>query len=267
MPGFVTVERSGRVATLTFDRPTAMNALSSLEDCLDVVSALEEIDADPGVSVAIVTGRGRAFSAGGNIQAMRDRTGIGPRSQPDETRANYRRGVHKVARAFYDCETPLIAAFNGHALGVGLDLGCLCDIRIAADNAKFAASFIKLGLVPGDGGAWILSRAVGYAMASELLLTGDGFGPAEALSMGLVSHVVPPESLMPTALDLAHRIAANPARAVRLTKRLLRESQTQDFLQILELSSAFQAMAHETGDHAEAVDAFLEKRPPVFTGA
>lgn len=160
----------------------------------------------------------------------------------------------------------MIAAINGSAIGLGLDLACLCDIRIAAQSAKFASSFIKLGIVPGDGGAWVLPRAVGLSNAAELIFTGDTIDAAAALAMGLVSRTVPAELLMKEALAIAGRIVVNPARALRLSKRLLRDGQQQRLSDILELSAAFQALAHETADHVEALDAFLEKPPPKFTG-
>ena len=161
---------------------------------------------------------------------------------------------------------PIIAAINGHAIGVGNDLACLCDIRIASAKAKFAASFIKMGLIPGDGGAWLLQRVVGYSKAAEMILTGDVLTADEALACGLVSRVVEPEDLMDTAMAMAERIAANPARSLRMAKRLLLTAQDANLDTVLEMSAAMQAIAHETADHAEAVDAFLEKREPKFTG-
>ncbi len=266
MTSFIDRDTRGAVAILRMQRPETMNAIGTLEECDELVAAIEAVGADRGISCFILTGSGRAFSAGGNLKAMQDRTGIGPQDQPDGTRANYRRGVQRITEAFLRCEVPAIAAINGHAVGLGLDLACLCDIRIAADSALFAASFIKVGLVPGDGGAWSLQKIVGYATAAELFLTGDRFDAARAREIGLVSRIVPDTTLMDEALDLAGRIAANPARALRLTKRLLREAQTARMAEILELSAAFQALAHETADHKEAVAAFLDKRTPQFTG-
>lgn len=266
MSDFVMRETHGRVAVLRLNRPETMNAIGTLADCDALVAAIEALDRDPGISAFVLTGTGPAFSAGGNLKAMQDRTGIGPQDQPDGTRANYRRGVQRITEAMLATEVPGIAAINGHAIGLGLDLACLCDVRIAAETAKFAASFIKVGLVPGDGGAWTLQQIVGYPMAAELFLTGDRFDAARARDIGLVSRVVPDAALMDEALALAERIAANPARALRLTKRLLREAQTARMAEILQLSAAFQALAHETEDHREAVAAFLEKRPAMFTG-
>lgn len=266
MPPFVTFERNGRVAILTFNRPETLNAIATHQDCMDLVAAIEALAEDRSISAAVVTGSGRAFSAGGNLRSMKERNGVGPLEQPDSTRYNYRRGVQKITRAFMDCEVPLVAAVNGHAVGLGCDLACLCDIRIAAESAKFAASFIKVGIVPGDGGAWSLQRVVGFPRAAEMFLTGDQYSAQEALDFGLVGRVVPDDELMSEAMALAEKIASNPPRALRLTKRLLREAQMQGMSEILELSAAYQALAHETADHAEAIDAFLEKRKPVFKG-
>lgn len=267
MGDFVQFEKRGRIAVVTLNRPEKMNAIGEAEDCFDLIAALGEIAADRDISAAILTGSGRAFSAGGNLQGMKDRNGIGPLEHPDSTRRNYRSAIQKVPRAFRDVEVPLIAAVNGHAIGVGNDLACLCDIRIASTAAKFAASFIKIGLIPGDGGAWLLQRAVGYSKAAEMIFTGDVLTADQALACGLVSRVVEPDALMAEAFDLAERIAANPARSLRMAKRLLITAQDANLDIVLEMSAAMQAIAHETADHAEAVDAFLEKRPPRFTGA
>jgi 2-(1,2-epoxy-1,2-dihydrophenyl)acetyl-CoA isomerase len=264
---FVKHEMTGRIATLTLNRPDVRNAISTLEDCTDLVNALETAERDDSVSCVILTGSGGTFCAGGNIRAMKERSGIGPTASPVGTRDNYRRGVQSVIAALWKCEVPMIAAINGHAIGLGLDIACLCDLRICADTAKFASSFIRLGIVPGDGGAWILPRAIGSARAAELMLTGDTYDAPAALSMGLVSAVVPAGGLMAEAHTLAARIVANPPRTLRLTKRLLREGQQQRLQDILELSASFQALAHETPDHHEAVQAFLEKREPRFTGS
>ena len=266
MGNFVTTERHGAVAILRLQNEKALNAIASHEDCQDFVDALQALSDDRSVSAGILTGAGRAFCAGGNLKSIQQRTGIGPLEQPDSTRTNYRRGVQRIVRALHDTELPMIAAVNGYAVGLGCDIACLCDIRIAAESAKFAASFIKVGIVPGDGGAWLLQQAVGYAKAAEMLLTGDRYTAAEAERFGLVSRVVPDDCLMDEALAIAERIAANPARALRLTKRLLREGQKQRLDDVLELSAAFQAIVHETADHREAVAALIEKREPTFSG-
>lgn len=263
---FLRYEKEGRVVTLTMNRPDERNAIGDHDACREIVEACERVNADSEVSAVILTGAGTAFSAGGNLKAMRERRGIGPLDSPAATRANYRRGIQRIPLALWNIEVPIIAAINGHAIGVGCDLACLCDIRIAAEGAKFAASFVKLGIVPGDGGAWVLPRAVGLSKAAEMIFTGDTIDAKEALACGLVSRLVPADELLGVARELAQRIAANPPQALRLAKRLLREGQHARLPDILELSAAYQALAHETEDHKEALNAFMDKRTPVFSG-
>ena len=263
---FATYEKAGRVAVVTMNRPEARNAIGTLEDCQDLSNALMHAHDDPEVSAVILTGAGKAFCSGGDLKAIRERTGIGPQSKPDGTRANYRRGVQQIIRTLADVEVATIAAINGPAIGLGMDIGILCDMRIAAASAKLASSFVKVGIIPGDGGAWILTQAIGSTRAAEMILTGDQIDGEEAARIGLVNKTVPDDQLMTEARKLAERVAVNPPRAVRLAKRLLRESQHGRLSDIMELSAAFQALAHETSDHKEAVDAFSEKRAPKFTG-
>ncbi len=266
MGAFLDVTRRDKIAILTMIKPESMNAIGTHEDCQDIISTLRELGDDRGISAIILTGSGKAFSAGGNLKGMQNRTGIGVLDQPDSTRANYRKGVQAVIRALMDCEIPMIAAINGHAIGLGCDLACTCDIRIAAKSAKFACSFIKVGIVPGDGGAWLLQRVLGYPRAAELFLTGDRFDADQAKDYGLVTEVVGDDELLDRAIAIAERITCNPPRALRLTKRLMREAQHSRMSDILELSAAYQAIVHETADNREAIDAFVEKRPPKFTG-
>jgi len=263
---FATYEKSDRVATVTLSKPDSRNAIGTLEDCDELAEALWRANDDGEVNVVILTGAGKSFCAGGDLKAIRERSGIGPRGTPDGTRANYRRGVHTIIKALAEIEVATIAAINGHAIGLGLDIGVLCDMRIAGASAKMASSFVKVGIIPGDGGAWILTNAIGATRAAELVLTGDMVDAEEAMRIGLVSRVVADDQLMAEARKLADRVAVNPPRTVRLAKRLLREAQHGRLSDVLELSAAFQALAHETRDHKEAVDAFTEKRAPKFTG-
>jgi enoyl-CoA hydratase/carnithine racemase len=263
---FATYEKDGRVAVITLNRPETRNAIATQEDCDDIAASLRRANDDRDISVVILTGAGQAFCAGGDLKAIRERTGIGPRATPDDTRANYRRGVHTAIKALAEVEVATIAAINGHAIGLGLDIGVICDLRIAAASAKMASSFVKVGIIPGDGGAWILTNAIGATRAAELVLTGDTIDAETALKMGVVNAVTPDDQLMAEAKKLAARIAVNPPRTVRLAKRLLREAQHSRLHDVLELSAAFQALAHETADHKEAVDAFTAKRAPNFTG-
>src|SRR3546814_6254754 len=189
---------------------------------------------------------------------MRDKRGVSS-GIPVEIRGNYKSGIQRIPLAFYNLEVPTIAAVNGAAIGAGCDLACMCDIRIASEHAKFAESFVKLGIIPGDGGAYFLPRAVGNSAACEMAFTGDTIDAEQALAWGLVSRVVPAETLMETARELAARIAANPGHALRLTKRLLREAQHAKLDTVLELSAAFQALAHHTEEHDQAAAAMAAK--------
>lgn len=253
------------IVTLTLNRPEVRNPLTD-RDMLDgILDALARLEADSAVRVAILTGAGKAFSSGGKMQAMREGGGL-KEALPARTRGNYKRGIQLLPHAFSQLEVPVIAAVNGPAVGAGCDLTCMCDLRIAGESARFAESFVKLGLVSGDGGAWLLPRVIGWSKAAEMALTGDMIDAAEALACGLVSKVVPDAELMDAAFALARRIAANPPYAVRMTKRLLWEGRNAGLGALLEMSSAMQALAHATADHAEAVEAFLEKREAQFKG-
>jgi enoyl-CoA hydratase/carnithine racemase len=265
MSGFLVYEEEGGIVTLTMNRPEERNALSEEHQMLEFVEVCERLKRDTRVKVVILTGAGPAFSAGGNIKHMRDKKGFSAGS-PIEIRDNYRNGIQQIPLALYELDVPTIAAVNGPAIGAGMDLSCMCDIRVASDRAKFASSFVKLGIVPADGGAWLLSRTIGPAKALELMLTGETIDAATALSIGLVSKVVPHESLMDAAREFAAKIAANPSLTLRMSKRLLRESQHVSLATSLEIAAAYQALAHYTKDHDEAVLAFIDKRPPTFTG-
>lgn len=253
------------IATITLNRPELRNPISEADVIEGLLDTLDRIEGDPAVRVAILTGAGKGFSSGGNINAMKPGSGLNA-GLPARTRGNYKRGIQRLPLAFAALEVPVIAAVNGPAIGAGLDLACMCDLRIAGESAKFAESFVKLGIIPGDGGAWLLQRVVGFSKAAEMSLTGDMLDAAEALACGLVSRVVPDADLMDAARALASKIAANPPFAVRMTKRLLWEARRADLATVLEMSAAMQAVAHSTGDHEEAVNAFIEKRTPTFKG-
>jgi enoyl-CoA hydratase/carnithine racemase len=257
--------RAGAVATLTIDRADRRNPLGLPGDGDWFAATCAALNADPALRVVVLTGAGSAFSAGGDLKAMRDRTGEFA-GGPAEIVDRYRHGIHRLVRALWDLELPLIAAVNGPAIGLGNDVACLADLRIAASDARFGATFLKLGLVPGDGGAWLLPRVLGAARAAELLFTGRVIDAATAAEWGLVTAVVPPAELPARTAALAAEIAAQPPLALRMTKRLLRAAVTADFATVMDLSAELQATAHGTADHAEALAAFFAKRPPRFTG-
>lgn len=253
------------IVTLTLNKPALRNPISEPDMVDALVETLCRVDRDPAVKAVILTGAGSAFSSGGNLQTMKPGGGLND-PLPIRTRANYRHGIQRLPTLFEALEVPVIAAVNGPAIGAGCDLACMCDLRIASEAARFAESFVKVGLVPGDGGAWLLPRIVGFSKACEMALTGDPLSAADALACGLVSRVVPADALLAEATALARRIAANPRHATRMTKRLLREASVMSLSQTLELSGALQALMHATRDHDEAVSAMLEKRAPDLTG-
>ncbi len=254
------------IATITLNRPELRNPISDLDLIEALLDTLQAMEDDPKVRVAILTGAGSAFSAGGNLKAMLPDSGGLNASLPARTRRNYKSGIQRLPLAFAALEVPVIAAVNGPAIGAGLDLACMCDLRVAGESAKFAESFVKLGIIPGDGGAWLIQRIIGFARAAELTLTGETIDAAEALRIGLVNQVVPDGELLEAARKMAARIACNPPFAVRMAKRLIWDAQSMSIGQVLEMSAAMQSVAHATRDNAEAVNAFLEKRKPVFKG-
>jgi enoyl-CoA hydratase/carnithine racemase len=256
-------EVHGHVALLTLNRPDTRNALSGEDMFAAFEQLFEKLNSDLTVRAAVLTGIGSAFCSGGNVAEMRDRAGMFAGS-PEQIAANYRAGIQRIPRAFQRLQVPIIAAVNGPAIGAGNDLACMCDIRIASTTARFAESFVKVGIVPGDGGCWLLPRAVGMSRAAELALTGDVIDAEEALRIGLVSRVVAPEVLLGEALALAGRIAANPPQVLRWTKQLLQQARHGTLDEALDTAGRFQGQAHHTADHTEAVKAFFEKRAPVF---
>jgi enoyl-CoA hydratase/carnithine racemase len=262
MNEFLSIERAGPILTLTMNQPETRNALTGNTAVDEIIAACDLADRDAGIRVLILTASGPVFSSGGNLKDMQKYERDRPK--PEVVREEYRNGIQRLPKALYNLDVPVIAAINGPAIGAGLDLACMCDIRIASTTAAFAESFVKVGIVPGDGGAWLLPRAVGRSKAAEMAFTGEMLSAAEALACGLVSRVVAPEDLMDTARALAEKIAANPSAVLRMTKCLLREGERSSLESLLEISASFQAIAHTTADHHEAVRAFVEKRQPRF---
>ena len=263
--GLITEEKRGAILIWTLDREARLNALPDLGDGDEVAAACERVNADPSIRCVVLTGAGRAFSAGGDLTAMRDRRDLFEGSGA-AIRERYRRVVHRIVRSLYGLEVPLIAAVNGPAMGLGCDIAGLGDIRIASERASFGVPFLKLGIIPGDGGSWLLPRNIGYARAAELLFTARSIDAATAAEWGLVNRVVAHEDLMTEALAVAAQVAAQPPQALRMAKTLLRQGRDPTFAQMLVMSAAMQALAHLTEDHQEGVAAVLEKRPGDFTG-
>ena len=262
----VLVEIVDDIALVTLNRPDSRNPLDP-ETQDGLIATFMKLDAEAKARVAILTGAGSAFCAGGNVRRMGEAASGSTERTPAQARGYYRHGIQRLPRMFEQLEIPVIAAVNGPAMGAGCDLACMCDLRIAGQSARFAESFVKLGIIPGDGGAWLLPRVVGFAKAAEMSLTGDALSADQALAYGLVSQVVPDAELLDAARALARRIAANPPQAVRMARRLLREAWNNRLDSVLEMSSAMQAAAHTTDDHKEALAAMREKRKPTYKGA
>lgn len=259
------ITRDGPVTTLTIDRADTMNALGAPGDGEEFRGACDAINRDLETRCVILTGAGRAFSAGGDIKAMQAKTGTFGGSAPAIS-DGYRDNIHMMLRALHGLRVPVIAAVNGAAIGLGCDIACLADMRIASETAKFGVTFLKLGIIPGDGGTWILPRIIGPARAAELFYTGDVIDAATALEWGMVSRVFGPDTLMEEARTLALKVAAQPPHALRQAKMLLRQGQQIGYDSALELAANTQAMMHTTRDHAEGVAALIEKRAARFTG-
>ena len=255
--------REGRIAVLTLQRDDVRNALTGTALVDDICTTLEWAEACEDLSVLILTGAGSAFSAGGNIKVMRERSGI---AAPFELEQFYRNGIQRIPLAMRACEIGLIAAINGPAMGAGFDLANMCDIRIGSTRAQFGESFINLSLIAGDGGAWFLQRLVGAQRAAELTLTGRVIKADEARAIGVLLEVTEPEALLPRAQEIALQIASKPPLAVRYAKRTLRLAQEQSLGDHLETCASFQAILQKTGDHLEALAAFFEKRSGNFKG-
>src|SRR5579864_429312 len=261
MTDSIRFETEGGIATITLNRPERMNAFTW--EMIDAwADALAECRSNATISVVVVTGAGRAFCSGGDIGEMKKR---GDRT-PLERKAELESHVHKIPLALEALDKPVIAAINGAATGAGLDLALMADLRIAAESARLGETYVKVGLVPGAGGAWFLPRLVGTAKALELFWTGELVDAREAERIGLVNKVVPDAELMTAARALAERIARGPQLSVRFIKRAVYAGLESDLRGALDMISSHYAVASSSADHREAVAAYLEKRKPNFTG-
>ncbi|HLB24627.1 MAG TPA: enoyl-CoA hydratase-related protein [Dehalococcoidia bacterium] len=268
-------EKSEGVATITLNRPERMNAFTDVM-LREWAQALEDARLDREIRAVVLTGAGRGFCAGADLRggtvlgqgsgsAAPGATPAGPPSAAD--RRNWLRdGVHYVPRAVQLLDKPYIAAVNGAAVGAGMDMASMADIRIVSEHAKFAMSYVKVGLVPGDGGCYLLPRIVGVAKALELIWTGDFVDADEAVRIGYASRVVAADELMDVTRDFALRLAKGPAVAMQLAKRLVYRGLTADWQEAFEQAGTAMAIAQTTEDAREGPRAFVENRPPNFQG-
>jgi 2-(1,2-epoxy-1,2-dihydrophenyl)acetyl-CoA isomerase len=252
------LEIADAVATITLDRPDALNALTvPLRE--ELLAALAAVASDDAVRAIVLTGAGRAFCAG---QDLRER--LEPTAAPlaDEIRLRY----NPLVRAMRGLPKPIVGAINGIAAGAGAALAFACDIRIAAEGASFLLAFGRVGLIPDSGATWLLPRLVGGAKAAELALIPEPLSAVDAERFGLVARVVPSDALAAEAHALATQLAAGAPRALALTKRALDAGWKTTLEEQLEAEAVLQGEAGATADHAEGIAAFLERRPPRFTG-
>ena len=254
-----------RVATLTFNRDDVRNELTGTHLIDDIERTVDWINREESIAALILTGAGRAFSSGGNVKHMLAREGSFG-GDVYEVQKKYREGVQRIPLAMRRLDVPAIAAINGPAIGAGFDLACMCDIRIASIDATMAESFVNVGIIPGDGGAWFLQRLVGYQRAAELTFSGRVLKADEARALGIVLDVVANEALLAHAREMAHGFAGKPPQALRLTKRLMQSAQRMEFGDFLDHCAAFQGICHNTADHLEAVASMLERRRPNYSG-
>ncbi|GAA2124701.1 enoyl-CoA hydratase-related protein [Kitasatospora saccharophila] len=249
-----------RIATILLNRPERKNAFT-MEMVNAWADALLRAERDPEVRVVVVTGAGDSFCSGVDLSEFK-----GEQRSPLAEKELLTRNVHRVALALEEVGKPVIAAVAGPAVGAGMDMALLCDLRFAGRSARFSEGYIKLGLVPGDGGCWLLPRVVGTSTALRLLWTGDFVGAEEALRIGLADEVHDDEDLMAAVYAFAARLAERPPVAVQTIKRAVRQGARHDLRTALDLISSHMAVITSTQDSAEAFAAFQEKRPGVFTG-
>jgi enoyl-CoA hydratase/carnithine racemase len=253
------------IATLTLNQPDLRNSISEIEVVEEFIDALEQAATLKDLRCLIITGAGSAFSSGGNIKHMLNKEGMFA-GEANDIRENYGKIIQRIPLALYKIDIPTIAAVNGPAVGAGCDLAMYCDMRIASTKATFAESFIKVGIIPGDGGAWILPKIAGFGRAAEMAFTGEAISAHQANEWGMLNKLVEPEELMNESYALAQRIAKNPPQALRATKQLMRAATSMPLDSLLQMSAGIQANLHQTEDHIEAVTALIEKREPTYKG-
>lgn len=274
MQNHIIYEKDGAIARITLNRPEALNAFSA-PMIKNWAQFLQQAQDDPEVRVVILGAAGKAFCAGGDVKSMLAGTGfIADDSQGEcwgekaiNRKSALMKYIHKVALTLEAMDKPVICAINGVAVGAGLDMALMCDIRIAADTAQLSAGYVKAGLVPGDGGCFYMPRLVGVAKALELLWTADFISAEEALQIGMVNKVVPAAELDNAVMEMAKKIADNPPVHVQMIKRAVySSSRTHDLRTALDMISSHMAIVTEMDDYKEGVLALKEKRKPIFKG-
>lgn len=242
------------IGTILLNRPGRGNAFTP-EMVDQWAQVLRDVRDDDAVRVIVVTGAGKAFCSGGELDVLDD-----DERTPLALKELLRQRVHRVALALEDLDKPVIAAVNGAAVGAGMDMALMCDIRIVGESARFSEGYIKVGLLPGDGGCYYLPRLAGMGMALELLWTGDFVDAQQAVNLGLANHIHPDEELVEQTLRLARRIAAAPQTNIRMIKRATYQSARSDLRTALDLISSHMAVVQDTPESLEAMRVFREKQ-------
>lgn len=243
---------------ITLNNPEKLNAIS-YEMIDSLVATLFKADMNADVKVIVIRGAGRAFSAGGDVQAMKDKSGMF-QGDSNELRMRYMHGIQKIPKCMEDLSKPIIAMVNGAAIGAGNDLAMMCDLRVGCEESRFGETFAKLGLVPGDGGTYFLTRVVGFSKAMQMTMTAEIISGKKAFDFGLMNYFVETADLEKEVTALATKIASLPAVALQMAKKSLKAAYRNDLQVNLDLLAAFQGITQRTKDHEMAVDAFFEKK-------
>lgn len=254
----ILVKKEGKVVTITLNRPQSMNFLDPIM-AQELERALGDAEKDEGIGAVVITGAGRAFSAGGDVKFMKE----------DHTASEFYRRMESITRfirSMISLLKPIIASVNGPAVGGGCSIALAADMILASETASFAEAFVRIGLIPDCGGIFLLSRRIGLTLAKDLILTGRAIDAREAERMGMINRVVPAEALQEETGKMALELAAGPTMAMGIAKRLLNQSFESDLDTLLRLENSHQALLRLTEDHREGIKAFFEKRKPGFKG-
>ena len=256
------VEKTDFTLWITLNRPDASNAYS-IPMVKNLVEVLKHADIDTEIRVIVITGAGKNFCAGGDIKAMKGKSGMFA-GESNELREAYQAGIQQIPLTISQLKTPVIAMVNGAAVGAGCDLAAMCDLRIASPEASFAETFARVGLVPGDGGAFFLTRLIGFGKAMEMFMTCKSFSAQESKEFGLVNQVVLPNELKNKTKELAEQLASLPPIALQMTKKAVIHAHQNDLVSHLELMAAYQGITQRSSDHFKALDGMLEKKRASF---
>lgn len=249
---------------VSLNNPDQMNAITTkmIESLTEVLTAA---DFDTNIRVVVITGKGKNFCAGGDIKAMEEKSGMFA-GESNELRSRYQHGIQRIPQCIENLSVPVIAMVNGAAVGAGCDLSMMCDLRVGSNKTKFAETFTRMGLVPGDGGTFFLQRVVGYSKAMQMFLTSKSFEGKEAMDFGLMNFMFEELEMEIETLKLADTVASLAPVAQKLTKKAMKISYIHDLQTSLDILASFQGISQRTSDHFEAIKSFKEKRSPNFSG-